>query len=97
MSSVQPCGLVELARLYNVQTVYSDFFGRRRRASPEALIRVLQALGAPLTSMDRLQDALRERRQSMWQTFVGPVVVSLGREALPELTSAATPGGPIIR
>ena len=67
--------LLQLARLYNVQTVYSDVSGRRRHAMPEALLHVLQALGAPVETLRDVPTALRERQQELWQQVCSPVSV----------------------
>lgn len=68
--------LQQLARLYGVQTAYYDVSHRRRPASPEALLRVLQALRAPVEKIYDVSDALRERRQALWQRGYEPVVVA---------------------
>ena len=51
--------LLELARAYNVQTAYTDFWGQRRRAEPEALLAVLRALGAGVETLRDVPDALQ--------------------------------------
>ena len=42
--------LHQLARLYNIQTAYYDVAHLRRPASPESLLAILQALGAPVAA-----------------------------------------------
>ena len=71
-----PDPLKKLARLYNLQTVYRDGFGQLRSAPREAILAVLQSLGAPLNSFDDLPDALRRRRQELWQTVIEPVLIA---------------------
>jgi len=69
--------LHQLARLYGVQTAYDDVLGHRRReASPEALLAVLQALGAEVENFRDVPAALRERRQAQWQRCCEPVVLA---------------------
>jgi 4-alpha-glucanotransferase len=68
--------LQNLARAYGVETDYRDNDGRRQEASPEALLAVLKALGAPVESVDDVPDARRERRQSYWRKPMEPVVVA---------------------
>ena len=68
--------LHQLARLYGVQTAYYDVFGHRREASVEALLAVLQSLGAPMATVQDIPSAWRERRQAMWQQRLEPVVVA---------------------
>ena len=53
--------LNRLARLHGVETSYLGMDGRRKFASPESLLLVLQALGAPLSSLRDVPDALREK------------------------------------
>lgn len=67
--------LRNLARYYSIQTDYHDGLGRYREAPPEAILRVLQALGAPAASFDDLPDALRQRRQALWRQVIEPVAV----------------------
>ncbi len=68
--------LQNLARAYGVETDYRDNNGRRQEASPEALLAVLKALGAPVGSIEDIPGARRERRQSYWMQPLEPVVVA---------------------
>lgn len=69
--------LRQLALLYGVQTAYYDVVShRRRQASPEALLSVLRALGAPLENHGDAGSALRQRRQDLWQRCLEPATVS---------------------
>ena len=68
--------LLQLARLYNVQTVYSDASGRRRQATPDALLHVLRTLGAPIETLRDIPTALRGRRQELWKRVCSPVIVA---------------------
>ena len=43
---------------------------------PEAILRVLNILGAPVERMDDLAGALRQRRQFLMQRVIDPVVVA---------------------
>ncbi|MFQ5892799.1 MAG: 4-alpha-glucanotransferase, partial [Nitrospinota bacterium] len=72
--SVHP--LHQLARLYGMQTAYYDVESRCRQASPEALLLVLQALGAPVETFHDVHGALRERRQALWERSVEPVAIA---------------------
>jgi len=72
--------LRQLARLYNVQTVYYDVAHHRRQASVENLLAVLQALRAPLVSLKDVTAALRERRQELCQRILEPVTVAWDEE-----------------
>lgn len=51
-----------------------DMTGRTRHSSPEALLAVLRALGAPVSSLRDLPDALRERQQALRQRPPGPMI-----------------------
>ena len=68
--------LYRLAHLYNVQTAYYDVNHRRQQVSMESLLGVLKALGAPLTSINDVSSALRERKQSLRQRLMEPVTVA---------------------
>lgn len=68
--------LHQVARLYNIQADYRDGFGQLRKAPAEAILKVLQALGAPVASFDDLPSALRQRRQTLWQRAIEPVTVA---------------------
>ena len=57
--------LLELARLYGIQTSYVDMTHQRRDADPEALLLVLQAMGAHVNSMDDVPDAIRSRKDEL--------------------------------
>jgi len=74
--------LRQLAHLYGIQTAYYDVTRRRKPASPDALLLVLKALGAPLESFDDVPAALRERRQVLSKRRVEPVVVAWDGEPL---------------
>jgi 4-alpha-glucanotransferase len=49
---------------------------RRRQASVESLLGALKALGAPVASLNDIPSALRERRQSLLQRIIEPVIVA---------------------
>jgi len=68
--------LHRLARLWNVQWTYEDVTGREREASPDALLRTLQVLGAEIQHHDDAADAVRSRRQSLWRQVLPPVVTA---------------------
>jgi 4-alpha-glucanotransferase len=82
--------LHKLARLYNIQADYRDGLGQSRKAAPEAILKVLQALGAPLASLDDIPDALHQRRQTLWQRAVEPVTIAW--EGQPLLLRMRLPG-----
>jgi len=71
-----PNALNRLARLYHVQPAYRDGLGHPRQAPVEAILRVLQALGAPLHRLEEAQAACRQRRQELWQRVIEPVIVA---------------------
>src|SRR5690242_12196749 len=68
--------LQQLAALYGVQVAYHDASGREQQTPPEAVVRVLQVLGAPLKNVPGASDALRQRLQSNWRRGLEPVSVA---------------------
>ena len=68
--------LHNVARLFNIQTNIYDVFGRLLQPAPEAILRVLKILGAPVERMDDLAGALRQRRQFLMQRAIEPVLVA---------------------
>lgn len=67
-----------LAELYGVETSYQDSSGRRRDSSPDGVLRVLQAFGAPVGKLADVPGAVRHRQQELCRRLVEPVVVSWG-------------------
>lgn len=76
MTTTEEHLLHDLARLFKVQTVYYDAAGRLIQPPTEAILRVLQSLGAPAENMNEITDALRQRRQFLWQRGIEPVVTA---------------------
>src|SRR4051794_24546441 len=77
MTSAKPAtALQRLAESYGVQTSYEDVTGKRREATPEALVAVLRALGAPLGKVADAADARRQREQALWRRVVEPVLLA---------------------
>lgn len=68
--------LLELARLYDVQTSYWDVQGNLITPTTEGLVRVLQALGAPLRRPEDAADAVRARQRELWGRGIEPVLVA---------------------
>ncbi len=64
----------ELARLYGVQTSYHDIGGVERVASPDGLLAILRALGAPIERWEQGGDTLHARRQFLAGRVLEPVV-----------------------
>ena len=68
--------LYHLANLYGIQSAYYDVEHHKQRAPVESLLIVLRSLGAPLTGLQDVPLALRQRRQELWQRIVEPVVIA---------------------
>src|SRR5262245_56075474 len=71
-----------VGRFYNLQIDYQDGLSQPRRGPAEAVLRVLQELGAPMSRLDDLNDAFRHRRQALWQRVIEPVVVAWNSQPL---------------
>lgn len=65
-----------ITSLFGVELAHDDIAGERHQASPEALLAVLRALGAPIERMEDLPGALRQRRQALWQQGAEPIAVA---------------------
>jgi 4-alpha-glucanotransferase len=65
-----------VTRLFNIQTAFHDACGNLIRTPPEAVLRILYMLGAPVERMDDLADALRQRRQFLWRRGIDPVLIA---------------------
>ena len=68
--------LRSLARQYGIQGTYHDVFGRINEPPAEALVSVLRMLGAHAETMSDVAGALRERRNSLAQRAIEPVLVA---------------------
>ena len=68
-----PAALIRLARHYGVQTSYTDASGQEREAIPDALLTVLQCLGAPITSVDQASSLLNATADAK---LIEPVLVA---------------------
>jgi 4-alpha-glucanotransferase len=78
--------LATLARLYGVRTTYVDVWQRLRRSPDEAVLRILQLLGAPIARLDQVPGAVRFRHQEIWRELVPPVLVAFeGRSTVVRL------------
>ncbi|HVA00618.1 MAG TPA: 4-alpha-glucanotransferase, partial [Terriglobia bacterium] len=67
----------ELAALYGIQLSYRNILdGRRSSASPEVLTALLGALGAPISKVQDVPGAVRERKAKAWRRGAEPVAVA---------------------
>ena len=76
-------GLHELARLWGVQPFYFDVANERRAATPEAVLALVRALGAPVEGPADVRAALRQRRAESWRTACEPVHIAWDGRPLP--------------
>ena len=83
----------ELARLWGVQESYRDTEGHLRKASDEALVAVIAALGAPIpeagATSREVEMAMGARRREIWRQVVDPVLVA--RDGVLPLVSLRVP------
>jgi 4-alpha-glucanotransferase len=77
--------LHSLATLYGIDLNYHDIWGAERFAGDEPLIRVLQALGAPVQSPIDLSDAHKHRLRTVWDRRLDPVSVAWNGRSAPLL------------
>jgi 4-alpha-glucanotransferase len=76
MKSRERRALAEAARLWGVLGSYRNVAGRRVRASPEAMLATLAALGAPVDGFDDVAAAIRDRREEVKRRLLEPVTVA---------------------
>lgn len=68
--------LLELARLFGIQTSYLDMTGKRQPADAEALLLVLRSLGAGVSQFGDVSRALARRKDELRDRIVEPVMVA---------------------
>jgi 4-alpha-glucanotransferase len=68
--------LFELARLYGIQTSYTDMAKQRHQADPEALLLVLRAMRAGVEKFDDVPEALAARKEQLRKRKVEPVMIA---------------------
>ncbi len=68
--------VLELARLYGIQTAYRAVSGERVVASISSLVGALRALGAPVDAPGDLHDAMQARRSELAERVVEPVTIA---------------------
>jgi 4-alpha-glucanotransferase len=74
--------LRNLASLYGIKTSYFDLNGQVISASKDTLISVLMSLGSPLSKIEDVQSAIREKRQQFWREIIDPVIVAWENQQL---------------
>ena len=67
--------LAELAAIYGVVPAYQAVDGATRAASPEAILTLLRALGAPIEHHDDAEDALWDTQQGRALAILDPTTV----------------------
>ena len=70
--------LHRLAHAYGVQVASYDMNGVRRFAEQDTILAVLASMGAPVTGLSDVSDALRERHARRAHTLIEPVIVAWG-------------------
>jgi 4-alpha-glucanotransferase len=68
--------LLQLARLYGIQTSYIDMTHQRRDADPDSLLLTLRAMGAGVERTADVAAALARRREELRKRTVEPVMVA---------------------
>jgi 4-alpha-glucanotransferase len=69
-----------LATALGVETTYQDGLGRAVEVSPETLVRICAALGAPIANADDADDALRWHHERFARETLPPVLVAWNGE-----------------
>jgi 4-alpha-glucanotransferase len=76
--TVVPDALVRLAEAHGVQVSYRDVTDRTQRASTEALLAALTALGVQVSAPEQAPAHLDAQRKARWQRMLEPVVAAFG-------------------
>lgn len=76
-----PEPLVQLADAHGVASDFSDFDGTRRQVRASTLVAVLEALGVPASSPERVGVSLEHARDDAWRQMLPPTVVVRQGEA----------------
>ncbi|MEX2015039.1 MAG: 4-alpha-glucanotransferase, partial [Candidatus Hydrogenedentales bacterium] len=84
-------GLHALADAYGLKRSYLDNEGKRRSASPEAIVAVLQALGAPIATTADAPDALAQLKEQQAARWLEPIL--LGQQGRKLSARLNTPPG----
>ena len=85
-------GLDSLARLYGIESVFTDELGRRQTVSVDNLRNVLTLLGAPDGSPSHIRDATERASLSTWLTVL-PATMIVQQHALPRVWHIYLPLG----
>ena len=85
-------GLDSLARLYGIESVFTDELGRRQTVSVDNLRNVLTLLGAPDGSPSHIRDATERASLSTWLTVL-PATMVVQQHALPRVWHIYLPLG----
>lgn len=88
--------LEDLARLYDVELSYHDITGEHFVATDDALLALLPQLGASLSGMQDVPQALADRQRELAERVLEPVFVAWDDEA-PQLTLQLPEGGPDVQ
>src|SRR5437773_10969430 len=68
--------LLELARLYRIQTSYLDMTKQPRKADPEARLLLLRAIGAGVENFQNVPEALARHKNELSKRRVEQVMVA---------------------
>jgi 4-alpha-glucanotransferase len=71
-----------LGQLHGIDPTYTDFWGRRRRASVATVRALLEAMGASVANQQEIADSLREAEVRPWRRMLAPVRVIAPPEPL---------------
>lgn len=78
-----PEPLVQLADAHGVASDFWDFDGTRRQVRASTLVAVLEALGVPASSPEKVAVSLEHSRDDAWRQMLPPTVVVRQGDAVP--------------
>ena len=74
---------MQLADAHGVASDFWDFDGTRRQVRASTLVAVLEALGVPASSPEKVAVSLEHSRDDAWRQMLPPTVVVRQGDAVP--------------
>jgi len=73
--------LPHLAALHGVELEYRDIWGHVHRTPEATLVSLLEAMGVPAVSTEKIDSSIAAHDASFWRTVVGPTIIVFADDA----------------